>query len=781
MVEIRGHLLPITLPQLVRIHNTRLQLLYTIAWCIGLTILGIYFFLARRWESELLFSNNLISSLEPVTQHNPYAKALNESEVESTCSQRPSPLAYQWDKAGHFTYDNFTCPEICELGLSGPDCFMISQLLSREEQGTFFTTYMRISPTVQDNVSHAAGTETQQKIPTVKQHIFPLDDRYELTVSYRFQVMDQYLKTFTNLWRPGTFEGNDADTPTVILDHRGNLEKVVEPGVKMQMSLHSLFTLAGIPELLDTPKPAIGKNWHPNATFHSGPLARIAGTQLSVSLKCTNFIDMPLFQALPGVNDKMCALQVRHEPALWVGQTFIEHMYSVPRIVQRYGVLIKVVAEVKVRVMDLSAIGGFFIHSVVLLGLLPKIFRFFLEHCMGLLSKIFLSILRKEVTLEEHMASLAMRMVATSKMFDNLCGSESRLSLQAMRSKFAGALKNTELNSYEVDSFATFCFIMALIHEASARKSEHVGSLKELLRSFSTDLDLKLQMTRAGFLASTHCSEQISVGNAVQFFDNDRKVGWIEHFFLPLAFRRLLPTSVNSICDEDDSPESEEEKHDGMTSTDTVSSYASVADEVLKNFKVHVEELLAQQKAEILAYMHTKIAESHAPPDNSHVSITVLDQKTPEALGKNKHQETADDVVGKASHDDDTRIQKLNLRIMELAAKFADIENFCQKLHIVQEGKDDEQNVKISTVLAFYDHKIQSTSLGVKQLQESFNNVLHNLRTMASGATETDFLAPNVLCSEVGSSQTSTAARVPAIMTTFNEDPVTHYTPGWLG
>jgi len=354
-----------------------------------------------------------------------------------------------------------------------------------------------------------------------------------------------------------------------------------------------------------------------------------------------------------------------------------------------------------------------------------------------------------------------------------------------------------------------------------------VTSLKDLLRGTGTDLEVKHKLTRRGFLTTTHTAEKISIGNAIQLFNVNRKVGLIERFFLPRAFRMLLP---DNICDAEDSQDSDDERPPNHTmefSGSAVSNdyrsaplhgaiinqcvgsqscacdtYKSEISDEIQRLKMHVEDLLVQQKAEILAYIKTIYSESHTSQDKLHVSSMDLEHESREEPRMDRRHETACDFVGEVSHDGDECVRKMNLRIVDLAAKltdienfcqnlrivqngedyrkyvsisavladydhriksnllsvsrlssrivglaakFTDIENFCQNLRVVQEGEDFGKYVSISAVLADYDHRIQSNLLSMSRLEQSFSNVLHMLRGTASRAVETESLPPHGL------------------------------------
>jgi len=560
---LEGCLLDLKTPKMVHFENPRLKIIYNIAVfaaCVGLLL---WLILSESWSSEHDVKGDfMVTSWTSSTAQN--AQALMHSKTVVTRCNKTDMYDYQYkqEEQESWTCTDYMCPSICDNGRSGPGCVLFGDIIIREPTGLFFTTSIE-----EETLPSEISTDTPHKI----HYLLPLEGLYSMTFSYQYAVRDSRVKSMSNLFMAEGFQGSSADTLTLLLDPDGQEVRAVGPG-DVALTFNELLLLTGSSGVLDRPQPSLVKDSIKEALYREGPVPRVTGVAMQISLICTNPSNSRLKYKVRHWSGNVCTAQFHMDPPAWVRKIHTHSLYGVPTRVTRYGVRIRFSTAVHLRYFNLTSLINFLINAIVLIQLLPKFFRAFILYSMGHLSAIYKSTLDEHFSLRDNVSALAMKLMISGMAHAQLKDTPNGISLKRISSSLAETLCDfTELDQHELHDFSLYCFAGSLTaqesHSFSQRRILRPSMAKcvdEILRgnrfarraSFSDCIDRDLKIDLASFLTTYHISDSINVTQAVQLFDRDRQISWIEDFFTPAflrAFYRESPAALQelqrSICD----------------------------------------------------------------------------------------------------------------------------------------------------------------------------------------------------------------------------------------
>jgi len=174
------------------------------------------------------------------------------------------------------------------------------------------------------------------------------------------------------------------------------------------------------------------------------------------------------------------------------------------------------------------------------------------------------------------------------------------ISLKRMASSLAESLCDfEELNKQELYNFGLFCFAGSLQAHAShsfshLRRMEPSmeESVDEILqgdsfRKLSSASACDLRIDLASFLTTYHIADNINLTQAVQLFDRDLRIGWIEDFFTPTflrSFYREKPAEPQELkrqaCDTEDTIQIDVRSQDSSENTSRCSGFRKEGEQV---------------------------------------------------------------------------------------------------------------------------------------------------------------------------------------------------------
>jgi len=308
-------------PSAVKVRNIRLQLCRNLLMILALSIIIVNF---------LIFANFVIE--DPITGHVQTSISgsyrwgmLNDAhlgEVTSPTCTRTDRYSFWPTASGSIRFDNFSCMAPCPEGRTHADCINQHSMSFQEgAQSSVIVTSLR-QTFLKGKSSN--GTDDHR----TDNYLVPAASALSLDILYTLKL--------------GTIEMSSYfDTTTVALKSDGTVWKRFDASNShVSLTLSELLSLAGV--RLDDTMPVVGRNYFPNALESSGPLARVAGLNLDIEIKCGRkprafFWDTA---ALPTEKhpDVECSLQVKTSPSFMVSVVRFESDQSVTRVRSYQGV-----------------------------------------------------------------------------------------------------------------------------------------------------------------------------------------------------------------------------------------------------------------------------------------------------------------------------------------------------------------------------------------------------------------------------------------------------------
>jgi len=490
------------------------------------------------WTPDVINTTKLINSVRSKTSQPGYF-----------CTQ-PGIYDYQWDKAGVWKYSGYTCVELCPLGAAEPDCVIGTEAVYANTKEVFFAT--EVTRTYMD-----AGTAQ------MKRYFVPMEDFFELTFQYDFEVPAFRLKSINNLYQVENVIGSSStNTDTVILDHKGNIKQRHSASIDgIRLKLKDVLEWAGKPNWLDLEQEVLGRNQLKGAAHPRGPVGRLTGLEVEIFLSCyySGHVPAKLMEGGDDPDRSVCSAQVMPKPYQWVWRRSMDILDGKTTWSYFHGVRVAFQAELHMRVFDIPVLLAFLAEAIIFMQLPVKMIRFVLLNLLGLLSNIYDGVLNERFQLAQHVTASAMHFMNHSLCFNQLCDSPGRISRKQMRKSFESDFEGfEELSPREISAYSKFVFNVAInIHENKyvsynvvaqilsflrrlvRRKSRHMqsqGPGMKLSRSNSMSVS---ELDKKSFLMSACFTEQLQLHHTVMLFDQDRKVGRLERLFSPTFVRQL--------------------------------------------------------------------------------------------------------------------------------------------------------------------------------------------------------------------------------------------------
>lgn len=178
-------------------------------------------------------------------------------------------------------------------------------------------------------------------------------------------------------------------------------------------------------------------------------------------------------------------------------------------------------------------------------------------YCLGHMSGVYRSIIRKEWNVVQHMVFAVMNTIINSQTFDSLAGPDGEITELLLRKKLAHSVKGyKQLEDFEVQVLANFCWRSALsiednryAHEGKYYEGAFISSLTFLPQSVRNMLgpkgtgNTKSKSQSLGmqqFVTSMAATQDLSTMAMIAVFDVDRKRSYLERLFLSAFIRDEL-------------------------------------------------------------------------------------------------------------------------------------------------------------------------------------------------------------------------------------------------
>jgi len=385
----------------------------------------------------------------------------------------------------------------------------------------------------------------------------------------------------------GTIEMSSYfDTTTVARKSDGTVWKRFDASNShVSLTLSELLSLAGV-RLEDT-MPVVGRNYFPNALDSSGPLARVAGLNLDIEIKCGRKPRAFFWEtaALPTEKhpDVECSLQVKTSPSFMVSVVRFEsdsvgNLQSGTRVRSYQGVRFTSSFSGKYKRLNLNSVLVNITTAVTFLSIPNQVIFVMAMWFLGHLSRIYRAAVQREFNISKECAAMSMRLIAHSYLFSevqNQMGKDGKfeegiIDEASMTQMWTRIIKDHISNPIAAEEMAQF-FMHQIVssfktpplsaddYAKRGIRQEMLGLVQDGFNSVLANLDynraLKKYASGGGdkklnmenFQAALCSADPISFESLVRLFDQNRPVGRVEQFFTPVQLRICLEKAKHDI------------------------------------------------------------------------------------------------------------------------------------------------------------------------------------------------------------------------------------------
>jgi len=448
---------------------------------------------------------------------------------------------YWRDASASTTFTNHTCVPICHQSGPSSNCLHLSQAVVKES-----------------HTSIVLLTQFQQNNP-LRNFFVSSVEGIQLHLAYAFRIPKVpwlYTPQSQKKWES---HSSEFDYNTAIMTSTGALWGEVHAGSRLSLSLKQMLNIAGI-NSLDEVHPLAGRNYLPGASGDraKGPIRRISGLELHVVFDCSRHQgDSTTSKVRKLVQYPACVLTVEAAPSTWVHLDFAKQGTA-------RGVRVKTITRGTQLAIDFSSIYLNLAACAVFFQLPHAIIFGTALFLCGHLSTIYRSLIYRRFSLTQEAGAMTMRLLEHEVAFNELeaPGHNHEGSGHISKAVIAQSLghvmerRGSVLDSREMEQMIDFCLTTVVENFNGQEQGLDEGGCKSFLTEACDGLNTFFEDVKesAGFpsqrnlVAGTDidldrfasaCSsaEPISFDALVKLFDKDRRVGFMESFFMPKKLR----------------------------------------------------------------------------------------------------------------------------------------------------------------------------------------------------------------------------------------------------
>eukprot|EP00811_Abedinium_folium_P003153 NODE_128_length_3568_cov_11.569602.p1 GENE.NODE_128_length_3568_cov_11.569602~~NODE_128_length_3568_cov_11.569602.p1 ORF type:complete len:1093 (-),score=245.13 NODE_128_length_3568_cov_11.569602:290-3295(-) len=464
------------------------------------------------------------------------------SEELTVCS---STASYDYESTVH-SFKNNTCLPHCANDSISSSCVALLELIEE--------TAGRESVTVGTHLQETylrTDVDSNLTIPATTNHFIKDIHRVGIHFSYSFVVPASY-------YTESTFFSSSVDVTTVVLDSEGDVWDTYEPSTTLFLNMQEFLQLSGQPDLLSTTLNEGGPNIL-NASFGLGPIVRMSGQELVLLLECGTQDALAESRDWQGLTVCFISVNAPDVPTPWASYSRI--LPSADRSLLRYRTFrgLLVVSEV---------IGTFYhfdhyelylwlVGCLVIMRIPNSIMHLITTRFLGHLSRMYRRTMIERYNLTKQIARVPVELMMNTAAFRELADSEGGITREAFQTSMIEALKAQRdiLDEHELGNVVEVCFKQMKrewkrnpLHESLRSRLLHSGFKKDMtaMRLSRTDVDMEdtrsLDTDSISEDCFIHCSmlgSGISFHDLVKMFDQDRRKGVFERFFMPSKLRNL--------------------------------------------------------------------------------------------------------------------------------------------------------------------------------------------------------------------------------------------------
>jgi len=330
-------------------------------------------------------------------------------ESEPFC-RSPHLFDYWPDDSASQKYVDHVCLNLCTHGQSSK-CLLEHDMTIGEDSSSIFAVTQ-----IQEQTSNPREP--------VHNYFVAFAEAVEVKLTFSYGVPDGFWFQSTRGSQIESWHSSGMDTYLLALDSRGKLYRVFSPGTRIEMSVGELISLAGA-DKLDTIMPEAGPNRHPRAIglTASGPLRRISGFELQVSIHCGS--SHVATQIVPENlrSHSQCTMRTyATSEGTWISTDMPSSLTNLSNTRTGRGVRIKTQLEGHMFKADPNSMFLNVAATVVYLQFPGKVVLLFALFCCGHISTIYRSLLFRQFSITKEAGGMAMRLLAQEVAFDQLEG-----------------------------------------------------------------------------------------------------------------------------------------------------------------------------------------------------------------------------------------------------------------------------------------------------------------------------------------------------------------------
>jgi len=544
--------MPLDLPQSVRIQNARLQVVSLVLYILVSAIVVAQFAYFRQYGQLVPVEGSGDVFVHGTSNESHLVEYHQNKSRESFC-RKPADFNYWYDQEGRLRYDNHSCIQPCAACGSGCNvgCVKLPELVFVETPASIVLT-----------------TQIQEKAVT------PGKDEYinyfvstvealSVQLNFRLRVPSAPWFAVSASQQRWVSHSSYHDVRTAVLDSKGTLWKVIGPGQRCEFTVNELLQLAGhVDGSLDTPQVLAGRNYHPGS-IPDGPVARISGVEILMKLLCGDAevsaarIDLQVSSSSP-----VCILIVRDSPAWVVIQSAGRNASRSYR-----GVRVKVQMSGHQTSLSMNSIFLNIASSIVFFQLPRGIIFFIAIWCCGHVSAIYRHIVRRNFSIAAEAGAMTMRLLTHEVAFNELQSQSPEVLKHGVLSKAEVShglthvmeRRGRSLDVSEMQQMLDFCIDSVGNTFSGADNKENRTSVlsdmcdgidhlgHEFQEAFGCGKPMKhfaeSNIDLDKFASACSSMDPISFDSLIKLFDKDRRISFLERFFMPMRLRRCLEKS----------------------------------------------------------------------------------------------------------------------------------------------------------------------------------------------------------------------------------------------
>lgn len=542
-----------------KVYNPRLATVYTvlmgISWAL---VFAQTFLLDKLFVDEQLDDSDVFTNLQVAPKDRGAISDASDKVLESNLCQNPDDYKYI---SSSLSFQNITCTTPCRTSLLNASCQHEHRQSIAESASQIFLVSSRAVFQAPDWKN--AVTEVYTGL-----------EGLEVDVNYGYNLVSK------DDWPIGVRAAmsgvSQSNMATVVRKINRKIWKVIGPPARLKLKLTDLATLAGIEGAFDDGINAnAANNEFESPAGSGGPLWRLSGMHLTIKIKCviSTYSRVRAFMLGHG-GHVPCDLSVAE-----AGQNFTNFVDSATEPFLQTGVLyygVRVTLAVSGRYCYftwanfIQMLAGITVYLLVPSYLL----RWMSLGMMGITSEMYNRLLNPLFHIREQIGSIAMRYLINTFYYEELETTDDHgngIGIQGQRFR-EGLIrflsgKDGQISDLEVLSFSDFVFwvIAELPWRSGAAKDspealhvvETIGPIAQAFDrvvSSMTGSDIgsttskndanmtaspaksaagDLRIRREAFLQACSSLDMVSFENLIEFFNTDRRIGFLEFIFSP--------------------------------------------------------------------------------------------------------------------------------------------------------------------------------------------------------------------------------------------------------